>query len=121
MDVWQDMDKIWYICVEGKSVGPCSIEDLRRDRRLTFDTFVWREGFTNWKRLSEVPELEHVFQEDESKEPTVNTDEPEDQKSAKTELSQDELALDARRGPPPYFFWIILLILVIYFLAIVQW
>jgi hypothetical protein len=102
------MDKIWFIFIDGQSEGPNSYEDLKNDSRLTPDTWVWKEGFDNWKKIREVKELENLFKEN-TKDDQENDLFPENDKK---NLLQDELVIDMG-FEPPYFLWIILALIVI--------
>src|SRR5436190_15428089 len=50
----------WHLVVDGDQVGPVSEADIRaRAERgeVNGDTYVWKEGFADWLKLSAVPEL----------------------------------------------------------------
>ena len=50
----------WHIVVEGEQVGPISEADVRsRAERgeIRADTYIWKEGFADWLKLSAVPEF----------------------------------------------------------------
>jgi len=50
----------WHIVVEGEQVGPISEADVRaRVERgeIRGDTYIWKEGFADWLKLSTVPEF----------------------------------------------------------------
>jgi predicted Zn finger-like uncharacterized protein len=50
----------WHIVVEGEQVGPIPEADVRsRIERgeLRADTYIWKEGFADWLKLSAVPEF----------------------------------------------------------------
>ncbi len=50
----------WFYNVGQESKGPCSTEDLilmKKNRVLTDETFVWREGLSGWLPYSQVEEL----------------------------------------------------------------
>jgi predicted Zn finger-like uncharacterized protein len=50
----------WHIVVEGEQVGPISEADVRaRAERgeIRSDTYIWKEGFADWLKLSAVPEF----------------------------------------------------------------
>ena len=98
------MSKIWFIFIEGNREGPWSFEDLKSDTRITPDTLVWKDGFANWKKISEVPELKALFKdvpgskEDEDKDvEVVGVGKP----------SEGELTMDIRQEPP-YLLWILI-------------
>ena len=99
------MDKIWFIIIDNKSEGPFTYDELRCDTRIVPDTLAWREGFVNWKKISDIPELKTIF-EDVSK----KDDEEEQISLLKKDPLQDELVLEMldMRQEPPYFIWIIL-------------
>jgi predicted Zn finger-like uncharacterized protein len=50
----------WHIVVEGEQVGPIPEADVRaRIERgeIRSDTYIWKEGFADWLKLSAVPEF----------------------------------------------------------------
>lgn len=105
------MDKIWYIKLHGNREGPYNVMDLRRDRRITPDTLVWRQGFDKWQQIRYVPELQVVFEDAPS------------EKEEKLEFSKipddDEIVLDMRGNKDPHrWLWFFLLgILLVYIWA----
>ena len=76
------MMKEWFIQIDGSSQGPYSIEDLKRDDRITPDTLVWKEGFANWVPMRKVAELEEVFRDVEEN-PSSEEEEEEENKPKK--------------------------------------
>jgi predicted Zn finger-like uncharacterized protein len=53
----------WHIVVEGEQVGPISEADVRaRVERgeIRGDTYIWKEGFADWLKLSTVPEFADI-------------------------------------------------------------
>jgi predicted Zn finger-like uncharacterized protein len=53
----------WHIVVEGEQVGPISEADVRaRVERgeIRGDTYIWKEGFADWLKLSAVPEFADI-------------------------------------------------------------
>jgi predicted Zn finger-like uncharacterized protein len=53
----------WHIVVEGEQVGPISEVDVRaRVERgeIRGDTYIWKEGFADWLKLSTVPEFADI-------------------------------------------------------------
>jgi len=55
---------VWYYAKNGQQAGPVSQEDLMallRDRVLTQDTRVWREGMGQWTPARQVQELMQVM------------------------------------------------------------
>jgi GYF domain 2 len=108
-----EMNKIWYIIFNGQVEGPYSIDDLKKDLRITPDTFVWKEGFDSWKRIKDVLELSPLFQDKD-----VETQESLADKEAAS--LQEELVLEW--GEPPNFFWIfIALVIIAYFVGQLFW
>lgn len=105
------MERIWYIKVYGSREGPYSALDLKRDRRITPDTLVWRKGFDRWQQIRYVPELQCVFE-----------DEPQpDKEENHLEFGQppedDEIALDIRgsKDPNRWLWFLLIAILLLYF------
>src|SRR6476660_5271070 len=50
----------WHIVVEGEQVGPISESDVRarlERGEIRGDTYIWKEGFADWLKLSTVPEF----------------------------------------------------------------
>ena len=50
----------WHIVVEGEQVGPISEADVRarlERGEIRSDTYIWKEGFADWLKLSTVPEF----------------------------------------------------------------
>ncbi len=52
--------KKYFIQLEGKSVGPFSLEDLKI-LKITASTPVWIDGEKNWKKANEIKELQSLF------------------------------------------------------------
>lgn len=53
-------DAIWHVVVNGDQQGPYSAEQLTQMigwQQIGWDTFVWREGFDDWKPAQDVAEL----------------------------------------------------------------
>ena len=53
----------WHIVVEGEQVGPIPEADVRaRVERgeIRGDTYIWKEGFADWLKLSAVPEFADI-------------------------------------------------------------
>jgi predicted Zn finger-like uncharacterized protein len=56
----------WYIGIDGTPMGPLGLAQLREkaaERKATFESLVWREGFEEWKPLKEFPELVALVEE----------------------------------------------------------
>jgi predicted Zn finger-like uncharacterized protein len=50
----------WHIVVEGEQVGPISEADVRgrlERGEIKGDTYIWKEGFADWLKVSTVPEF----------------------------------------------------------------
>ncbi|WP_455136069.1 DUF4339 domain-containing protein [Thermophilibacter sp.] len=51
---------LFYVVLDGKSVGPLATPELLRliaERRVTKETYVWRPGMTDWQLAEDVPEV----------------------------------------------------------------
>lgn len=50
----------YFYYVNGSQYGPVSL-DILRQRGITSDTLVWREGLSTWVKAGELPELSSLF------------------------------------------------------------
>lgn len=50
---------MYFISKDNRKEGPFTIEELR-GKRLTDDMLAWKEGITNWCKISEIPELKDM-------------------------------------------------------------
>ncbi|HUT77318.1 MAG TPA: GYF domain-containing protein [Polyangia bacterium] len=53
-------EAVWHIVVEGEQQGPYTAGQLAEyltAGNLDFETFVWREGFDDWKPIRDIPEI----------------------------------------------------------------
>jgi hypothetical protein len=104
------MEKIWYIKVNSIPEGPFSVRELKRDRRITPNTLVWREGFAKWVAIRYVVELKEVFADDESPDYEKKEEKPFPSRIP----DREELALDLRIDPPRFFWLLVIAIILIY-------
>jgi predicted Zn finger-like uncharacterized protein len=54
----------WYIVVDGEQKGPLPPVELSKlfaKGSVGLDSYVWKEGFGDWKVASDVPELKQIF------------------------------------------------------------
>lgn len=104
--------KEWFIVIENLQEGPYSLSELKRDKRFTPDTWVWKKGFKEWVAARFVPEMHDVFK-DESAEPQALHD-PKKDNVIKPELGQpDQAILTMQQDPQPLLIWILILLLII--------
>jgi predicted Zn finger-like uncharacterized protein len=57
-------DSAWYIVVDGEQKGPLppiELSQLFARGSVGLDSYVWKEGFEDWKVAGDVPELSQVF------------------------------------------------------------
>ena len=57
-------DATWYIVVDGEQKGPLppiELSQLFAKGAVGLDSYVWKEGFDDWKVASDVPELAQIF------------------------------------------------------------
>lgn len=110
------MDKIWFIEVDLKVEGPYSVEDLKRDLRITPDTLAWQEGSDQRLPIRAIKELKKVFEDD------VVVGQPEKPTFAqKVVLSdKDELVIDLpqQRGPSSFVFLLFFTIVLMTYLLL---
>jgi predicted Zn finger-like uncharacterized protein len=53
-------DAVWHLVVDGDQVGPLSDADVRARlsrNEISPENYVWKEGFSDWLRLAEIPEF----------------------------------------------------------------
>lgn len=102
-------ERIWFIQIDGNKEGPFTAQQLRHDPRITPDTRVWKQGFTQWIALRYVPELKDIFSDEEPLE--VNG--PKKLKNNGTRKGKEELAIDLQRDYPPLLFWLLVALIVL--------
>ncbi len=52
--------EVWHLVVNQEQIGPMSVEDVQvrfQHGEIDASSYVWREGFEDWERISEVPEF----------------------------------------------------------------
>lgn len=104
------MEKVWYIGIQDKVEGPFTLDELLSDKRITLDTLVWKEGFSNWLPVRDVPELKGFFtKEAVSNEPESDEDGANKNSDAEA-LLREELVLRYSEDFPPFFLWLIIMI-----------
>ena len=57
-------DPTWYIVVDGEQKGPLppiELSQLFAKGSVGLDSYVWKEGFDDWKAAGDVPDLAQVF------------------------------------------------------------
>lgn len=101
------MEKIWYVIIDGATLGPFTELELRRKMGITPDTLCWRDGFADWTPMRDVPELKKVFEDDEPLEVAEEGEEGEAEKSA-----DGEVAL-AVKDPNYVFWWLVIAALIL--------
>ena len=60
----QRAEAVWYVVIEGDQQGPLAplqLMGLFAKGSIGLDSYVWREGFDDWKVASSVPDLVHLF------------------------------------------------------------
>lgn len=60
----QGSEATWYIVVDGEQKGPLSpigLSQLFAKGSVGLDSYVWKEGFDDWKVAADVPDLATVF------------------------------------------------------------
>jgi predicted Zn finger-like uncharacterized protein len=56
-------DAVWHLVVDGDQVGPLADADVRARlarNEISVENYVWKEGFSDWLRLADVPEFADV-------------------------------------------------------------
>ena len=108
------MEKIWYIKIHGNREGPFSILDLKRDKRITPTTLVWRKGFDCWQEIRYVPELQVIFEEDEA---FIEREYGEND----SQYPDDEIVLEMRRKDPGKWIWAVVVVIILLYLWLRMW
>lgn len=99
-------EKIWYVWISGKQEGPFSVNELKKMKELTPDTWAWRQGMPAWLPIRKIPELRELFEEELP---------PENEELQQGALPEKDAALVMPYAQPPWFFWfLIALVLVLY-------
>lgn len=104
------MEKLWYLKINGQQEGPYSLLELKGDLRITPDTLVRKEGWQDWKRSGDVPELNPLFEDEED---LVLDEEVE-------VTPEGELTLEAEQqkggGPAVVVVYVLLMLIALYYL-----
>ena len=107
------MDKIWYIFINEKQEGPYSFDDLKKDQRISPDTYAWCDGMADWQKIEDIPELDELFYEDEVVTPSLDLNDG----GGISPGTSEDIALALGGGLPPYIFLLIVIALVcLYFI-----
>ncbi len=101
----------WFIQIEGKQEGPFSFEELKRDRRITPDTLVWKAGFSNWLPIRKVAELRDLFKDEENE--NSSDEENEDKARTLSKKSLDNDVLTLQYDPSHWIVWLIIILIIL--------
>jgi predicted Zn finger-like uncharacterized protein len=55
-------DAVWYLVIDREQVGPLSVAEIQDKfgrREIDSDTYGWREGFGDWQRIGNIPDMAH--------------------------------------------------------------
>lgn len=103
------MEKIWYIRLDNREEGPFTVEQLKRDHRITPDTLVWKQGFKKWIPIRKVPELKDIFKDEDE-----TSKDQEEKRPSRIKKDYGEIVLSLEKDPFPYFLlWLIIVIIVL--------
>src|SRR5215470_10415157 len=61
-------DPIWHLVIDREQVGPLTLAELQQkwtSGEADVDTYAWREGFDDWKRLGSIEELASILRRPE--------------------------------------------------------
>lgn len=104
--------KEWFIIFENRQEGPYSLYELKKDRRFTPDTLVWKKGFHEWIPARLVPDMQQLFKDDPDSRPLH----PKPEKDALgSELAQDQETLVLQQDPYQIILWIVLFLIILYY------
>jgi hypothetical protein len=107
------VEKIWFIIIDGIKKGPFSFLDLKRNERITPDTLAWKEGFSSWRPIREIGELQDLFKDEP--EPDANDDESINIKVKPCRPEENEV-IALRKDPPYLNIWMIMALFLILYL-----
>src|SRR5215470_7138398 len=65
-------DPIWHLVIDREQVGPLTLAELQQkwtSGEADVDTYAWREGFDDWKRLGVIEELASILRRPEPRAP----------------------------------------------------
>jgi len=105
------MEKHWFLYLNDEQEGPYSLLELRKDDRLNPETFAWREGMSDWKRIVEIPELSDLFSPDGGIVEDMATDE-----DGPTPPPNDELVLELGKHPFHFAVWLLIAGILIFYI-----
>ena len=109
------MLKEWFISINGVQEGPYTVLELHHHMDVTPDTLVWKEGFSAWIPIRDVPELKDVFKDDPESVPLEDL--VKEVKKPAFNLQQDQDTLTIQHDPVQFFLWLLVIILfILYFL-----
>lgn len=110
-------EKIWYLDFDGEVEGPFSHEELKKDQRISPDTFIWREGFADWVLVKSVPELQDIFKDEHSVDQGPREEKDEEAKKKRLLAAREEMALNLEEGGPPYYvYWLLIIAILLCYL-----
>jgi len=100
----------WYIKLNDLEEGPFSIEELKKDLRITPETLVRKKGWTEWLPIGEVKELKEIFEDDT--EPEIGGSE----ENSPDKIFDDQITLSAQSDPGNFILWVIIILLILIWL-----
>ena len=106
-------EKVWLIWIEGNQEGPYTIQELKHDTRLTPDTLVWKDGFSDWKAIRSVEELKAVFEDEPESKPLLEAIKI---KTFEPELTPEQDTLALQTDPSQFYLWMLVLLLLAVYL-----
>lgn len=109
------MKKIWYIDIAGRLEGPYTPDELKRNRKITPDTLVWKEGMTRSIPARKVPELKFLFVDEHS--PNLS---PPD-KNGTGKKGQADLMILEMSQEPPFLLWVIIFLTLLLYAWYTHW
>ena len=101
----------WFLYIGGQEEGPFTFEDLEKDSRLSFKTFVWKDGLEDWTPIEKVPELKAMIEKRKSRPPSHD----EEMNRIRQELSQEDEVITLQSEPPYWIIWVLVVLLALLF------
>ncbi|MBA3238623.1 MAG: DUF4339 domain-containing protein [Parachlamydiaceae bacterium] len=110
------MEKEWYIKIKEHREGPYTVDQLKRHKEVTPDTFVWDEENAVWVPIRTIPELLIIFKDPATtKDPDILE---EDIKVLAKEKEAGELVLQLGSEPPSIFFWLLIFAAIMFLIVL---
>lgn len=101
--------KEWFILINFVEEGPYSINELKKDLRLSPSTLVRRKDMKEWQAIGSIAELKDVFKDDER---DILEEAPDHSKEYE-DMPDSQLTLTVQSDPGNFIIWLIIILVII--------